>query len=191
MAAAPPTPPVPTVEPAQRGERRVLLEGAGDRNLFEIAYVAPAVRDADYRRFPAAAGDSRRGLRREFRARPTASRRRGRIRCWPSPQPGPRACRRGSRRPSSRISSRFPAARPRGAEPADTEAAVERAVAALRDREVTPATLAAAQARVLEELVFDVETTEDAAHELAFFAGLNALDRAAAIARERRRGDRR
>jgi predicted Zn-dependent peptidase len=33
-----------------------------------------------------------------------------------------------------------------------------------------------ARQRVRRELIFDVETTEDAAHQLAFFAGLDALD---------------
>ena len=33
-----------------------------------------------------------------------------------------------------------------------------------------------ARERVLMELVFDVETTEDAAHQLAYFEGLGALD---------------
>jgi predicted Zn-dependent peptidase len=38
------------------------------------------------------------------------------------------------------------------------------------------AALAAAKTAVLDALVFDIETTEDAAHQLAFFHGIHALD---------------
>ncbi len=43
-------------------------------------------------------------------------------------------------------------------------------------RPPTEEELAAARKQLLDELVFDLETTEDAAHQLAYFAGLDALD---------------
>ncbi|HEX5788616.1 MAG TPA: pitrilysin family protein, partial [Woeseiaceae bacterium] len=59
---------------------------------------------------------------------------------------------------------------------AAVEAAVETRIAAARDLLVSEATLADAIAEVDDALAFDVETTEDAAHQLAYFDGLGALD---------------
>ena len=55
------------------------------------------------------------------------------------------------------------------------EDAIEARVAMLRDEATSEKRMAVARGRVHAELVFDVETTEDAAHQLAFYAGLNAL----------------
>jgi predicted Zn-dependent peptidase len=61
-----------------------------------------------------------------------------------------------------------------------SEAAAERAVDERLERflDAAPdaARVAAAVDAVRDELVFDVQTTEDAAHQLAFFAGLDAFD---------------
>ncbi len=174
IAAAPATPAVPTVEPQQRGERRIALEGAGDRNLFEIAYPAPAVRDADFPAFlllqEILAGGSGVNFWQTLGVTPAgedsllaiAAGAASDLRTWLSPAEFPYLF---------TISGSTSADAPQ----ADTEAAIERAVAALRDREVTAETLSSARSRLLEELVFDVETTADAAHELAFFGGLHAL----------------
>jgi predicted Zn-dependent peptidase len=56
------------------------------------------------------------------------------------------------------------------------EAEIETRLAIARETPPDKAELAASVARILDELVFDVETTEDAAHQLAFFYGLGALD---------------
>src|SRR5690606_33530533 len=53
---------------------------------------------------------------------------------------------------------------------------LEERLASVRRRVPLPADLQGAIGRVLEELEYDVETTEDAAHQLAFFDGLRALD---------------
>jgi predicted Zn-dependent peptidase len=62
----------------------------------------------------------------------------------------------------------------------DRESRLEEAIAErlerVRQSKPDQVSLHAARERVLEELVYDVETTEDAAHQLAFFAGLRALD---------------
>jgi predicted Zn-dependent peptidase len=61
---------------------------------------------------------------------------------------------------------------------------IENRIATARLRPVHQATLATAISRTLDELVFDVETTEDAAHQLAFFDGLHALDKLLALPRQ-------
>jgi zinc protease len=58
----------------------------------------------------------------------------------------------------------------------DVEAAIEAAVTQLRAEPVSAASLADAIGRVQDELLFDVQTTEDAAHQLAYFSGISALD---------------
>ena len=64
---------------------------------------------------------------------------------------------------------------PAGTDTKEIEDAIEARVAILRDGATSEKRMAVARARVHAELVFDVETTEDAAHQLAFYAGLNAL----------------
>ena len=59
---------------------------------------------------------------------------------------------------------------------AELEARLQDAVDGLIEEPPTTDELATARRRLLDELVFDLETTEDAAHQLAFFAGLDALD---------------
>lgn len=61
--------------------------------------------------------------------------------------------------------------------PTALEHALERQVAATADHLVTGPRLAAAKSAVVRELGEDVETTADAAHQLAFFEGIGALDK--------------
>jgi zinc protease len=56
------------------------------------------------------------------------------------------------------------------------ESSIEGVVGSLRTEPVTEFSLALAKQRLLRELVFDIETTEDAAHQLGYFAALDALD---------------
>jgi predicted Zn-dependent peptidase len=65
---------------------------------------------------------------------------------------------------------------PDGADEGEVEAAIAERIERVRSAPVAREALAAAIAAVQDELVYDVETTEDAAHQLAFFAGLGALD---------------
>ena len=67
----------------------------------------------------------------------------------------------------------FPAA---GVSEASVEQEIEKRIASLRHRTVSDKRLATAIDDVLEQLVFDVETTEEAAHQLAYFKGLGALE---------------
>jgi zinc protease len=48
IASGPALPKVTTVEPVQRGERRVMVEGPGTTQYLEIAYRAPNANHADY-----------------------------------------------------------------------------------------------------------------------------------------------
>jgi zinc protease len=166
------TPPPPTVEPPQRGVRRVTLDGAGSRSRFTVAYRAPSVGDPDFPAFlllqevlgggrgvnfaQNTFGDAvRPGTRLAGIADDLAT--------WYPPQADPYVL---------TLAGSVDAA----TAPADLEARLEAAVAAMRGAPPSEAELAAARHRLEDELVFDVETTEDAAHQLAFYVGLDALD---------------
>jgi len=56
----------------------------------------------------------------------------------------------------------------------ELESAVQDAIASLAD--IPAAEFEAARSRLLERLVLDLQTTEDAAHQLAYFEGIGALD---------------
>ena len=56
------------------------------------------------------------------------------------------------------------------------ETQLQEAIDALASQPPTAEELATARRQLLDELVYDLETTEDAAHQLAYFAGLDALN---------------
>ena len=56
------------------------------------------------------------------------------------------------------------------------EAQLQEAIDTLVSHPPSDQELATARQQLLDELVYDLETTEDAAHQLAYFAGLDALD---------------
>ncbi|MGA9575123.1 MAG: insulinase family protein [Lysobacterales bacterium] len=169
--------PVPyTVEPVQKGERRVRLEGEQDRKYFKIAYHAPSVNNPDYAAFLLtqdllAAGSGVSFLQNDWGtpARPDSPL--GGV-CddlttWFPPSAGDYVF---------MISGSLPAD---GDEKA-VEVAIEAGIDRLRRQFSQPGpdagtALKQARERVLRELTFDVQTTEDAAHQLAFFEGLDAL----------------
>lgn len=170
--ARPSSPPPHTVEPAQTGERRITLQGLAVVPHFEIVYRAPAVASPDYPAFLVVqellGGSSGVNFRQDSARAPVrrAARLAGLaedLSTWFPPAAQPYVF-------------SISGAAPTGTAPADIEAAIERQIAGLRDTDISATELAAARARVLAELVFDIETTEDAAHQLAFFAGLDALE---------------
>jgi predicted Zn-dependent peptidase len=59
---------------------------------------------------------------------------------------------------------------------AKTEADIQSAFDAIAARAPDDGAVINAKRRVREALTFDIETTEDAAHQLAYFAGIDALD---------------
>jgi zinc protease len=169
--------PPPTIEPPQTGVRRVELHGPGTRSHFEVAYRAPAVTDPDYPEFllvqqVLAGGRGVNFGQNEFGDPVLPQSRLAGIAedlvTWYPPQAAPYVF---------TIAGSIDAA----ASPADLEARLADAVGSLLSRPPTDQELAAARERLLDELVFDVETTEDAAHQLAYFAGLDALDELLAL----------
>jgi predicted Zn-dependent peptidase len=174
--SAPPTEPH-TVEPEQNGERRIRLEGPVDKKYFKIVYRAPSVVKSDYAAFLVtqellAAGSGVSFLQND----------------WGTPaRPGSALA--GI---SDDLTTWFPPSAQdyvfgiagtlsaRGDEKA-LENGIETAIRNLgmqfnERNDENVARLDIARERVLRELTFDVQTTEDAAHQLAFFAGLDALD---------------
>lgn len=168
----PPTALPVTPEPTQAGVRRIRLEGDVDRKRFQIAWHAPAAVDPDYPAFL---------LLQELLSGS------GGINFlhndWGTPARG------GS--PLHGISNdiaswMMPTAQPyifvvKGSIPGDgderaVEHAVTEAVAALSGKRVKRGDLRRARERLLDQLALDVQTTEDAAHQLAFFSGIDALE---------------
>ncbi len=164
--------PPPTVEPPQNGVRRVELLGTTGRQHFEVAYHAPSVTDRDYPAFlmvqqVLAGGRGVNFGQNEFgdAVLPT-SRLAGiadGLTTWYPPQAAPYVF---------TIAGSIDAA----ASTAGLEAKLQEAVHSLVELPPTATEMTAAREQLLDELVFDVETTEDAAHQLAYFAGLDALD---------------
>jgi predicted Zn-dependent peptidase len=166
------TQPPPTVEPPQNGVRRVELLGATGRKHFKIAYHAPAVTNPDYAAFllvqqVLAGGRGVNFGQNEFGdAALPASRLAGiadDVATWFPPQAAPYVF---------TIAGSIDA----DASTADIETRLQTAIDALIEQPPSEDELATARRQFLDELVFDLETTEDAAHQLAYFAGLDALD---------------
>ncbi len=169
--AAPILPPLS--EPGFAGEKRVRLEGATENKLFRIAYPAPAASSKDYPAFlvlqalagvssgvsflqndwgtPAAKGSSLYGVS-------------DGITTWFIPTAQPYVF---------LVSGSVPAT----ASEQKTESAIQTALDGLAAQTVSAERLAAAKTAVQRELIFDIETTEDAAHQLAYFEAIGALDR--------------
>lgn len=168
-----PATPLPhTLEPIQRGERRVRLSGPASDKRFLVAYRAPAASDPDYAAFlvlqELLGGSSGVSFLQND---------------WGTPVK-PRSALYGA---ADDLTTWFPpgaqdyvfaigGSAPPDADEAVTESAVEASVASLRITPVAGDRIAAAIDAVLDQLVFDIATTEDAAHQLAFFEGLGAYD---------------
>ncbi len=161
-----------TLEPLQQGERRALLHGSSDRRQFMIAYRAPSANDPDYAAFLVAQSLLGASSGVNFKQNDWGT----------SVRTG--AALDGA---AAMVTTWYP--------PSDqdyvfviggfvdtdvsetkVEQEVEKRIALLRRRTVSEKRLAMAIEDVLEQLMFDVETTEDAAHQLAYFEGLHALD---------------
>ncbi|HVS15401.1 MAG TPA: pitrilysin family protein, partial [Thermoanaerobaculia bacterium] len=174
LPAYAPTPPPATVEPRQEGVRRVEVAWPGLERRFDVVYRAPEVTHPDFVPFlliqellgggrgvsflqqvgpvPGRPGAWLEGVAEE-------------VETWLLPSPQPYV---------------FMVSGNAGVDGEEARSAIEDAIeeriARLRRGTVDGKELAAARARVQRELMFDVETTEDAAHQLAFYAGLGALD---------------
>lgn len=200
MPACSATPAPSAVEPPQRGERRVELLAPASRQYFQVAWHAPAADDAAFPAFlllQELLGGSG-GVNFLHNDFGTAVREDSRlsgvsddIATWIIPTEDPYVF----------LVKGSVAA---GASRAGLEDAVQAAVDSLED--IPADEFEQARARLLDRLVLDVQTTEDAAHQLAYYGGIDALDAlldlpakiaaleaetVSAIARERLRPERR
>jgi len=165
------------VEPPQRGERRTLLTGPSGGQLFTLAFHAPAASSADFPTFlvlqQLLAGGSGVNFRQNDWGTPAeagsllAGAADG-IATWFIPT-------------ADRYIFTIKGALAPGAAQSALERSITQRLAQAGD--IAPAQLAAAKAAVSRQLAEDVETTDDAAHQLAFFEGIGALDRLIALPR--------
>jgi predicted Zn-dependent peptidase len=168
----PATPPPHTIEPVQQGERRVKVTGTTPGRRFVMGWRAPSARHPDYAAFlvlqELLAGSSGVSFLQND---------------WGSPaKPG--SVLYGA---TEDITTWFPPSAQDyvftvggsindSSSEATAESAIDERLALFLESAPDPARVTAAVDEVRDELVFDVQTTEDAAHQLAFFAGLDALD---------------
>jgi zinc protease len=168
-----PATPLPiTPEPPQSGERRFTLHGAVERKWFQMTWHAPAAADADYAAFL---------LMQELLSGTSG------INFLHNDWGAPSRADTPLFGISSDISTwSMPTAQPyiftiKGSIARDdkeqrVESAISAALLELRSASVDEERFEAARSRLLEQLALDVQTTEDAAHQLAFFSGIDAFD---------------
>lgn len=158
---------VQSIEPVQRGERRTLLRGAVDRQHFLVAYPAPAASSPDLPAFLVLQQLLGGGSGLNFRENDWGTAAvdgsllfglTDDLTTWFIPTRD---------RYLFTIGGSIDAAANQGT----LEAELDRRITAFQ-----PTQLDAAKAAVLGELVADIQTTEDAAHQLAFFEGIGAFD---------------
>jgi len=172
LPARAPTPPPHTLEPPQQGERRVSVSGTSPGKRFMMAWRAPGTTHPGFAPFLVlqellAGGSGVSFLQndwgtpaREGRALHGAV---GSLTSWYPP--------------SEQDYLFVVGGRPRdGDDERNTEAALDERLRRFLEAPPSEDAVAAAVAAIRRELAFDVETTEDAAHQLAFFEGIGALD---------------
>ena len=163
-----------TGEPPQRGERRTMLHGPAERRYFQLAYPAPAASSRDFPAFlllqQILSGGSGLNLHQADWA-PTTPAVDGSLLFGVSDD-------MATWLPPTREPFLFIIGGSIGlnADAAALERDIERRIASLRDRPPSAERLAAARLAVARQVEEDVQTTEDAAHQLAFFEGVGALD---------------
>jgi predicted Zn-dependent peptidase len=160
--------PLPTTtEPPQLGERRVDLPGGGGSSWLQISYRAPAASDPDYPVFlliqALLSGSTGASFRQD--GDPITAR------------PGTRLDGLGD------VATVFAATaqpylfsiRASAESEGDLEREIEKRIAILRDTLVPRDELDRVRKDLLADLELDVETSEDAAHQMAFFEGIGAF----------------
>ncbi len=172
LEARPPTPLPHTAEPAQQGERRVSVTGTTPGRRFLMGWRAPAAGHGDFAAFLVmqellAGGSGVSFLQNDWgTSAKTGSALYGaanEIASWFPPSAQDYVFTVGGSIDDATSE-------------AEAEKAVDERLAAFLSEAPDNERVVAAVDAVLDELVFDVQTTEDAAHQLAFFAGLDALD---------------
>ena len=172
-----PTPLPVTVEPLQDGERRITLHGNSSARQFMIGYRAPSANHPDFAPFLVlqeliGGGSGVSFLQNDWGTTvidgSLLAGAADRLTTWYPPSAQDYIFVVGGTADVQFSES-------------VVEDEIENRIAMARMRPVNKATLATAISKTLDELVFDVETTEDAAHQLAFFEGLHALDKFLAL----------
>ena len=168
-----PATPLPhTIEPAQQGERRVVVRGTAPGKRFVIGYRAPSVNHADFAAFLVmqevlAGGSGVSFLQNDWGTPARESSllygATGDITTWYPPSAQDYMFMIGGSIDGPQLEQ-------------DAEQAIESRIAPLRESPPATTRVNDAIEAVLDELVYDVQTTEDAAHQLAYFEGLHALD---------------
>jgi zinc protease len=163
-----------TIEAPQSGERRVSLSGPVGDHSFNIAYRAPSASSPDYAPFLVLQELLGGGSGINFGQND-----------WGSPVRAESFLGTIQNDVAHGLTTWFPpsaqdyvfvigGSAADGATRADIEQQLEQQIRLLRDQPVSSIGIEKALGRVMDELVYDVETTEDAAHQLAFFEGLGA-----------------
>ena len=162
-----------TAELPQRGERRTRLLGPVERQYFQLAFPSPAASNRDFAVFlvlqEIISGGSGLNLRQSDWSGTQAAA--GSllfgtttdIATWLPPTHDPFLFTIGGS-----IADK--------ADSAALERIIESRLAAIRDQPISEPRLAEAKTAVTRAIAEDVQTTEDAAHQLAFFEGIGALD---------------
>lgn len=172
MESREPTPLPRTVEPVQQGERHVRLYADTEVRRFMIGWRAPSANHADFAAFLVLQELLGAGSGVNFRQND-----------WGTPVPD-EALLHGI---ADDLTTWYPPSAqdylfvvggtiPLEREEAALERALDNRIAEVRRKAPGREAVASAARRVQDELVYDVETTEDAAHQLAFFDGLRALE---------------
>ena len=161
-----------TIEPPQNGLRRVTLHGPEDQRQFMIAYRAPSVVNSDFASFLVlqeilGSGSGVSFLQNDWGtavdSESTLAGAAESLTTWYPPSAQDYVFIIGGVAPA-------------GDDEATVEQRIESRIASLRQQAPTPTELMNAISEVQDALIFDIQTSEDAAHQLAFFDGLNALD---------------
>lgn len=161
-----------TVEPVQTGIRRVQLTGNSPSHYFQITYRAPAAADPDYPAFlllqDVLAGSggvnfSQSGFSETAREGTRLAGIGERITTFFTATAQPYIFNISGRVKTSVL-------------PEEIEAQIEDRVRDIRENGVTQDEMQRARARLLTELIFDLETTEDVAHQMAVFEGAGAFE---------------
>jgi zinc protease len=158
-----------TVEPLQTGQRRVYLHGSSKLNYYQISYHAPAANDPDFAPFlllqAVLAGSNGVSFRQSGFAVDVPE--------------GTRLYGIGKRIstffPPTAQSYIFNIAGQAESKPEQIENQIEKQIAQVREKLIDQKELQQARTQFLAELVFDIETTEDAAHQMAYFEGIGAF----------------
>ena len=173
VAARPIAQPHYAAELPQRGERRTQLLGPVERQYFQLAFPAPAASNPDFPAFLL--------LQQILAGTPGVNPRQS---GWSGTRAIEGSVLFGA---TGDIATWLPATHdpflfmisgsiePK-ADPGKLEGEIAKRIDGLRDRSVSQTQLANAKAAVARILKEDVLTTEDAAHQLAYFEGIGALD---------------